>query len=88
MAFPLHNWILPKNNKKKARCKFQVRVRQKKGPDIRQTLCAGSETRTRMTVKSLVFETSASTIPPFPPLFLSGCKGKKVFFNAQQISFF
>jgi hypothetical protein len=39
---------------------------------------AGSETRTRMTVKSLVFETSASTIPPFPqkieglePLFLS-----------------
>ncbi len=27
---------------------------------------AGSETRTRTTVKSQVFETSASTIPPFP----------------------
>ncbi len=32
-------------------------------------LCAGSETRTRTTVKSQVFETSASTIPPFPPLW-------------------
>ena len=27
---------------------------------------AGSETRTRTTAKSLVFETIASTIPPFP----------------------
>ena len=32
-------------------------------------LGAGSETRTRTTVKSQVFETSASTIPPFPHLF-------------------
>jgi hypothetical protein len=71
-------------------------------------LSAGSETRTRTTVKSQVFETSASTIPPFPhlfqglfkvafdfpckvsqsPFFLSGCKFREIFLDAQQIPLF
>ncbi len=39
---------------------------QKKRFGQTEALGAGSETRTRTTVKSQVFETSASTIPPFP----------------------
>ncbi len=35
-------------------------------------LSAGSETRTRTIVKSQVFETSASTIPPFPHVAFDG----------------
>ena len=55
---------------------------------------AGSETRTRTTLQPQVFETSASTIPPFPPLYLvvpllkCGRKFRKVFANTQQIPFF
>jgi hypothetical protein len=66
----------------------------KKAPLKRGAPCAGSETRTRTTVKLQVFETSASTIPPFPRTLLlnrnskSGCKCREVFSNPQQIFLF
>ena len=61
---------------------------QKKRFGQTEALGAGSETRTRTTVKSQVFETSASTIPPFPLFSLNGCKFRKIFFDAQQITLF